>query len=237
MRLTLATIAFFCFTTHVLPTSAKSFHAIHARGLNDANNLLGHIDYSNTRVRRRANIASNHGSYVQARQNTPPAPTAMDPALAPTISDSATSAAAAPTGNTAMTAMGSTDATDAACIRTLSALNGITSSPSGLSICYNVLQFDNTTGMFQSVLGLYQVSAMTGDWVGVKQTDISIGLAFPGAMIARENADPTKRDTLMARGWILRGSATPRKRDAPVMMKDMLFAGQVDNPMSQFTNM
>jgi len=174
-----------------------------------------------------ADVALNHVSYVQARQDT---------ASAPTMSASATSAAAPPTVNAAMTAMGPTDATDAACIKTLSALNGTTSSPSGMSICYNVLQFDNTTGMFQSVLGLFQVGAMTGDWVGVKQTDISIGLAYPGAMIAQENADPTKRDTLMARGWILRGSAALRKRNAPVMMKDMLFAGQVDNPMSQFTN-
>lgn len=175
---------------------------------------------------------------MQARQDTPPAPPATDAAAAPTMSaDAASSVAVAPTVNAAMTAGGSTDATDAACIKTLTALNGNTTSPSGMSICYNVLQFDNTTGMFESVLGLYQVAAMRGDWVGVRQTDISVGLAYPGAMIAQENADPTKRDTVMARGWIVRAPAVLRKRDTPVMMKDMLFAGQVDNPTSQFTNM
>lgn len=232
MRLALATLALFCFGTRILPTSAKSFHAIHARGLNDATNLLGHPDYIHTRIRRKADVALNHVSYVQARQDTPPAPPATDTAAAPAMS-----ADTAPTINAAMKAMGSTDATDAACVKTLTALNGNTTSPSGMSICYNVLQFDNTTGMFESVLGLYQVGTTRGDWVGVKQTDISIGLAYPGAMIAQENADPTKRDTVMARGWIVRAPAVLRKRDAPVMMKDMLFAGQVDNPTSQFTNM
>ncbi|MCJ1249690.1 hypothetical protein MMC30_006916 [Trapelia coarctata] len=238
MRLTLAALALVCFNTHILPTSAKTFHAIHARGLNDVTNLLGHTDYINTRVRRKADIALNHASYVQARQDTPPAPPPEDTASAPTMSASATSSAiAAPTVNAQMTAMGPDNTTDTACIKALSALNGNASSPSGMSICYNVLQFDNTTGNFQSMLGLYQVGAMTGDWVGVKPTDISIGVAFPGAMVAQENADPMKRDTLMARGWILRASAALKKRDAPMMMKDMLFAGQVDNPMSQFMNM
>jgi len=238
MRLTLATLALFCFNNHIFPTSAKTFHTIHARGLGDATNLLGHSDYINTRVRRKADIALNHESYVQARQDTPPAPLPSDTASAPTMSASATSSAvAAPTVNAQMTAMGPDNSTDASCIKALSALNGNTSSPSGMSICYNVLQFDNTTGNFQSVLGLYQVGAMTGDWVGVKQTDISIGVAYPGAMIAQENPDAMKRDSVMARGWILRTSAVLRKRDAPMMMKDMSFVGQVDNPMSQFTNM
>ena len=238
MRLTLAALAFSCFSTYILLTSAKTLHAIHARGLNDATNLLGHADYINMRVRRKADIALNHVSYVQARQDTPPAPAPSETASAPTMSASAmSSTVAAPTVDAQMTAMSPDNSTDAVCVKALSALNGNTSSASGMSICYNVLQFDDTTGNFQSVLGLYQVGAMTGDWVGVKQTDISVGVVYPGAMIAQENADPTKRDSVMARGWVVHTSAVLEKRAAPMMMKDMVFVGQVDNPMSQFTNM
>lgn len=132
--------------------------------------------------------------------------------------------------NHAMTSMDPENSTLAPCTQALTDLNDQAMSPSGMAICYNVLQFDNTTGNFESVLGLYQVGEAMGDWASVQQNNMNIGVIYPGATIEMEDGSNTKRDEMLV--W----PAELHERDAPIVVKDMDFVGQVNVMIDQLTN-
>lgn len=210
MRLLLSTLVVLCFTDNIL-----AFAKIHRRALADAATLLGHTAYNNNRVRRKADVVSNHVNYVQSRQDT---------SNGLSSAASVNSSAVAPISDTKMSlAEDSTvdDSTDSACVQALRSLNGQASNPSGMAICYNVLSFDNSTGDFESNLAMYSVSTATGDWATVNQSSINVGLSYPGAMVQQSKS---KRDAQLDR------------RSIPTTVSSMNFTGQVDNSMGQYTN-
>lgn len=84
--------------------------------------------------------------------------------------------------------------TKQACMDTLSNLNGQASNPSGIAVCYNVPFLDNSTGVFQAELRMYNVSAPVDPWVGVTAADVSMTLSYLGATVQNMAGNFTKRD-------------------------------------------
>ena len=237
MRPSLAYLALLYFVEYSSLVSAKN----HARSLSDAVTLLGHAAYNNNRIRVAApavaNVAS-HAAYVRARQaSSDSSPTEPDDSsvAAEVAIDSTGLSDDAVKDDVADDSMGDSDVITSSCIQALTSLNGVASNPSGLAICYNVLQFDNTTGNFQSNLGLYQVSQPTGAWVSVNKTTVMVGLGFPGASVASGNNSIAKRDDGLL-SLSARASGIFVKRAAPVLLSDMSFVGQVNPSMGSFTN-
>ncbi|MCJ1389659.1 hypothetical protein MMC18_002516 [Xylographa bjoerkii] len=224
MHLWLAFIALFWFSDNISFVSAK----ISRRSLSDVATIFGHAAYNNNRVRRKADVILNHAAYIQSRQDTsgnPPSVASVSSSAAVAASSDSTSTNAVPTNN----------GTDSACIQALGSLNNQNSNPSGMAICYNVLQFDNATGSFQSTLGLYQVSQASGDWATVNQSSINVGLTYPGATVSTSDNSMVERDEMVL--WPpVRRTLKLLRRDTPVMLSDMNFSGQVDDSMGNYTN-
>ena len=68
-----------------------------------------------------------------------------------------------------------------ACTEALTILNGHASNPSGTSACYNIHNFDNTTGAFQSDLRLYRIAAPIGNWMRLSSASVDVRVKFDGA--------------------------------------------------------
>ena len=75
-------------------------------------------------------------------------------------------------------------------------MNGNASNPSGMAVCYNVMQMDNTTGVFMADVRLYKIAAPTGDWAALDMKKVSTSLAYLGATVSQEQPPTTKRDEL-----------------------------------------
>jgi hypothetical protein len=73
--------------------------------------------------------------------------------------------------------------TRAACMQTLENLNGKASNPSGIAVCYNLPFLDNSTGVFQAELRMYNVSAPVDPWQSVTTADVSMTLSYLGATV------------------------------------------------------
>ncbi|MCJ1478102.1 hypothetical protein MMC13_006777 [Lambiella insularis] len=210
MRLSLATLAVLCVTDNIL-ASAK----IQRRALADAATLIGHAAYKNTLVRKKADVISTHASYVDSRRNTSDDPSSATSVSTPEVAPA--SDRISPTDDSTV----SDSSTDSACVQALNSLNGQASNPSGMALCYNVLSFDNSTGDFESNLAMYSVSAATGDWAAVNQSNINVTLSYPGATVQQSNS---KRDADLVR------------RTAPTMVSSMDLIGQALSSTGQYTD-
>lgn len=84
--------------------------------------------------------------------------------------------------------------TRAACGTALTSLNGQTSNPTGLAVCYNLPFLDNATGIFQAELRLYNVSAPINPWAGVTASEVFMTLSYLGATVQSMNGTFIKRD-------------------------------------------
>lgn len=67
-----------------------------------------------------------------------------------------------------------------------SALGSLKSSvnPSGIVACYNVAFMDNSTGVFQTDLRLYQLSTAVGTFAGTNAADYSLSVEIPEATLS-----------------------------------------------------
>jgi hypothetical protein len=87
---------------------------------------------------------------------------------------------------------------DAACMTAVMNLKGKSSNPAGLAVCYNVPYLDQQKGVFEAELRMYNISAPTGDFVGVTPAMMMVTLQYSGATIQTSNgALPVKRDAVM----------------------------------------
>ena len=73
--------------------------------------------------------------------------------------------------------------TETSCITALAVLHSSTSNPAGLAACYNILAFDNVTGVFGAEIRVYRVARPGGGWVEVDKVDA--GVVFEGARMLR----------------------------------------------------
>lgn len=105
--------------------------------------------------------------------------------------------------------------TQQACDNALTALNGPASNPSGMAVCYNLPFLDNTTGVFEAELRMYNLSAPIDPWVGITSADVSLTLSYLGATVQAMNTTIFKRDSTLS--W-----PPIRVRDADGELVDLL---------------
>lgn len=122
--------------------------------------------------------------------------------------------------------------TRTACMQTLGKLNGQASNPSGIAVCYNVPFFDNSTGVFQAELRMYNVSAPIDPWQSVTAADVSMTLSYLGATVQAMNMNNTKRDFSEARArarWS-DGSLVERQTISTMTeLKTLMYVGKINS--------
>jgi hypothetical protein len=73
------------------------------------------------------------------------------------------------------------------CMSAVMALQGTSSNPAGLAVCYNVPYLDEQKGVFQAELRMFNICAPTNDFVGVTPSDMLVTLSYCGATIQEFN--------------------------------------------------
>jgi hypothetical protein len=265
MRLSLALLALFYFNEHILPTTAR-YHNVrrqndggdttgHAAYVDTAirvaapRGLVNHASYIDSQIGTEEEedipsvvSATYSGGAASSTSISSAVASSTLSAVSTTIARLSTTSTASPifsalasTDDAVKASRDSETTPQSACQEALAALNGSISNPSGMTVCYNVIMFDNTTGLFQSDLGLYKVGAATGQWASIPEADINVDIMYPWATVAGQNAQNTKRSTLSQTHRPF-GRALLEKRDAPLLVKDMGFIGQVDDMVGEMTN-
>jgi hypothetical protein len=57
-------------------------------------------------------------------------------------------------------------------------------NPSGIVACYNIISWDNSTGIFQTDIRLYQKSDSTGVFLGYTPSDFTMAMSIPQATLS-----------------------------------------------------
>lgn len=124
-------------------------------------------------------------------------------------------------------------ATEAACLKALSDRKDTTADPSGIAACYNIKSFDNTTGVFQADLRLYQTSPATGTWSTMKLDGVTLsckgGQMGAGKLPTRKRDDTFEPWSHISRLRVFRRS-TP---SPPKMLQQMDFYGKIRDDLVQ----
>lgn len=133
-----------------------------------------------------------------------------------------------PTGKVNVTAWD--EQTSAACISSLEALNGVASNPSGMAVCYNLPFLDNSTGVFEADLRLFQIAAPTGGFAGIASANVQVGLSYNGATVSAVNASSLKRSEGTSLISWPRNEEGVQKRQAmvPTLVQSYAFVGQIN---------
>lgn len=122
--------------------------------------------------------------------------------------------------------------TRAACMQTLSSLNGQASNPSGIAVCYNLPFLDNTTGVFQAELRMYNVSAPINPWVGVTAADVSMTLSYLGATVQNMQGNFAKRELIspVAEGRLIerQNNNNGQNVNGMTQLKVLMYVGRIN---------
>jgi hypothetical protein len=114
-----------------------------------------------------------------------------------------------------------------ACRATLSTLSTAT-NPSGMAICYNLVQLDTNLGTFMADLRLFQLSPPSGDFEGIPPQQMKGGLSFSGATASKVNGQQLK-----ARG-MADGKLSKRQQDSgPTFLRTYMIIGRINNDQMQ----
>ena len=222
MRLTLATMAVMALSTGINTGFAKSLARVMPRAGIDVSHAYRHTGYIDQRVRTDAHNILNHQLY-HARQVDTPADSSsilgsntnghapLNKAAVPVASDSSRPVNPAP-----------------ACMKALTSLNGISSNPSGIAVCYNVLMLNATSGVFQADVRLYKVASPTGDWATLDDSPgkITTGLQYMGADVHTPSITPNRRRELAHSLDTTAEDVNKRAAAPPVSIKNLTFIGQ-----------
>lgn len=79
------------------------------------------------------------------------------------------------------------------CAEAVAKLNGKANNPSGLTACYNIPFLDDTKGMFEAEVRIFNVSVATGDFVGVNQGTMMLNLQYSNASLMSDSSFPVRR--------------------------------------------
>ena len=203
-----------------------SYHVsatVYARDASDAVPMLGHTGWIDSRVRSKADVVLNHADYKvrnidttgfqgKAIVSASPSESTVTPTLVPTMS---------PKDN----------ATDAACMSSLMSLNGQPASATGISVCYTLVYFNNSTGAFEADVRLYRISPPTGQWASLVQTSASVGLVYPNASVADGTGGMTGRRLIRRQLLSSSEGHLIARADALKRIAAMIFVGQLDSSM------
>lgn len=144
-------------------------------------------------------------------------------------SASASSTAAAVSGNPQNFDTPAWNATTtSSCTTALASLQGNVTNPAGMAVCYNIPFLDNTTGVFEADLRLYQAAPPSGAFTGVQPGAVSVGMSYLHATISASQASKAKRDmvetTLESRQTTANNNMT--------MLQAFQFVGQIDKALT-----
>jgi hypothetical protein len=113
---------------------------------------------------------------------------------------------------------------NAACTTALDALSG-SSNPSGTCVCYNLPVLDNSTGTFEADLRLYQLNSPTGQFAGIAQQNIQVGLSYRGSSVTPVTAQTAaSKVTVSKRQSMVVTTGNPNLK----LLQTYLFVGQID---------
>jgi len=150
----------------------------------DVSHAYRHTGYIDQRVRSDAHAILNHQLYhLRNVEQSPAAP----------VTSPGQRKATTPAPNDAAPAMPDPAP---ACLKALNAMKGHASNPSGMAVCYNIMQMDNITGVFVADLRLYEIAAPTGDWATLDMKKVSTSLTYLGADVSQAQLTTNKRDEL-----------------------------------------
>ncbi|KAI0508857.1 hypothetical protein F5B22DRAFT_649557 [Xylaria bambusicola] len=111
--------------------------------------------------------------------------------------------------------------TVAACTDTLSTLSAA-SNPSGMAVCYNLVQLDTNLGEFMADLRLFEVSAPTGNWEGIPLQQMSGGIRFSGATASEINGQKVS-------GRSMGNDDLPKRQNAsPTLQRTYMIVGKIN---------
>lgn len=119
------------------------------------------------------------------------------------------------------------NAANTACREALRSLS-LASNPSGACVCYNLPALNNVTGAFEADLRLFQLNEPTGDFAGITQDKIEVGLTYRGASVSPIDAAEASR--AVAPGGIAarQDNAGNVTDDSLRLLQSYLFVGQID---------
>ncbi|KAI0908303.1 hypothetical protein F4823DRAFT_500488 [Ustulina deusta] len=111
--------------------------------------------------------------------------------------------------------------TIAACTKTLSTLS-TASNPSGMAVCYNVVQLNTDLGEFMADLRLFEVSSPSGAWEGVPPQQMQGRVVFTGATASEINgqrvASRSMGDKYLSR----------RQSSGPTLQRTYMIVGRIN---------
>ncbi|KAI1125522.1 hypothetical protein F5Y10DRAFT_8372 [Nemania abortiva] len=108
-----------------------------------------------------------------------------------------------------------------ACRATLSTLS-TASNPSGMAVCYNVIQLDTDQGAFMTDLRLFQVSEPSGAWEGIPLQQMQGGIQFNGATASEINGQQVATRDL-GHDYV-----SKRQSDGPVLHRTYMIVGRIN---------
>lgn len=137
------------------------------------------------------------------------------------------------TNSTATTGSPYEAAITSSCTSALSLLAGKPESASGMSLCYNIISLNNSTGVFKSDLRLFKVAEPRDGWKNVSMKNIvpSVNWRGSGASLmgsqwglnapknTTEGTNIVRRDTHLARR---------AEKGGPALMESYSFIGQIN---------
>ncbi|KAL8947511.1 MAG: hypothetical protein Q9222_006216 [Ikaeria aurantiellina] len=194
---------------------------------------MRHHNYLARKSALEAHAVINHGAYHQRDVVRP------SPAESPAATAIALPAASSPAKAPSSSPNDWRNQTAAACMKSLTALGGQASNPSGLAACYNIKSLDTKTGVFEADLQLYRIAAATGDWVSLMTQAVNVGLSYSDATVAPSNTN-RRRSHEVSPSVTTKPSEVQRSRveraavASPSMVQDMSFVGKInENAMNQ----
>ncbi|KAI1109112.1 hypothetical protein F5Y14DRAFT_44762 [Nemania sp. NC0429] len=109
----------------------------------------------------------------------------------------------------------------AACTATLATLS-TASNPSGMAVCYNLVQLDTNEGAFLADLRLFEVSKPSGTWSGIPLQQMQGGIQFNGATASQINGQKVvSRD-------LERHYLSKRQSDGPILHRTYMIVGRIN---------
>ncbi|KAI1267009.1 hypothetical protein F5Y18DRAFT_354217 [Xylariaceae sp. FL1019] len=115
--------------------------------------------------------------------------------------------------------------TMAACMQSLSSL-GPASNPSGMAICYNLVQLDTKAGTFVADLRMFQVSTPSGAWAGITPQAMQGSVSFNGATASSINGQNLTQNK--AARDVEPERINKRQSVTPTLLRNYTIAGQIN---------
>ncbi|KAI0188588.1 hypothetical protein EV127DRAFT_409398 [Xylaria flabelliformis] len=109
----------------------------------------------------------------------------------------------------------------AACTTTLSTLPSA-SNPSGMAVCYNIVQLNTDKGEFMADLRLFEISQPSGAWAGIPLQQMQGGVRFTGATASEINGQRVAARSLEHQYF------SKRQSQGPTLHRTYMIVGKIN---------